>query len=216
MARLTRAGPDGDVATNPPASTAWRQDARPYPPAAGPSGCPTIPTVGTGRRTRSTGSAAEAARQQFQRLMRDVGADIAEALSNAGWLTLLDEPLHGIRHRRGLPVLDYAKTHHRCMLVPEHWPRAAGAAGRRAVRPYPRVGDPSGRGRASPASRCRRASAAMRRSRRPTARLPGCRASRRPAPVRAGAAEPDADRGPPTASGTSPRGEPTPRAARRA
>ena len=31
--------------------------------------------------------------------MRDAEADIAEALSNEGWLTVLDGPLHGIRHR---------------------------------------------------------------------------------------------------------------------
>ena len=34
-------------------------------------------------------------------MMRDAEADIAEALSNEGWLTVLDGPLHGIRHRRG-------------------------------------------------------------------------------------------------------------------
>ena len=47
----------------------------------------------------------DAARQQLQRLMRDTAADIAEALSDEGWLTVLDGPLHGIRHRRGLPVI---------------------------------------------------------------------------------------------------------------
>ena len=36
--------------------------------------------------------------------MRDAEADIAEALSNEEWLTVLNGPLHGIRHRRGLPV----------------------------------------------------------------------------------------------------------------
>ena len=51
------------------------------------------------------GADVEAARQQLQRLMRDAEADIAEALSNEGWLTVLDDPLHGIRHRRGLPVI---------------------------------------------------------------------------------------------------------------
>ena len=56
------------------------------------------------------GSDVEAARQQLQRLMRDAEADIAEALSNEGWLTVLDGPLHGIRHRRGLPVIGYVKT----------------------------------------------------------------------------------------------------------
>ena len=39
--------------------------------------------------------------------MRDAEADIAEALSNDGWLTVLDGPLHGIRHRRGLPVIGF-------------------------------------------------------------------------------------------------------------
>ena len=62
------------------------------------------------------GTDIEAARQQLQRLMRDAEADIAEALSNGGWLTVLDGPLHGIRHRRGLPVIGYVKTHHRRML----------------------------------------------------------------------------------------------------
>ena len=69
------------------------------------------------------GSDVEAARQQLQRLMRDAEADIAEALSNEGWLTVLDGPLHGIRHRRGLPVIGYVKTHHRRMLAGKHWVR---------------------------------------------------------------------------------------------
>ena len=46
-----------------------------------------------------------------------------EALSNEGWLTVLDGPLHGIRHRCGLPVIGYVKTHHRRMLAHEHWVR---------------------------------------------------------------------------------------------
>ena len=70
-----------------------------------------------------TGTDVEAACQQLQRLMRDAEADIAEALSNDGWLTVLDGPLHGIRHRRGLPVIGYVKTHHRRMLTREHWVR---------------------------------------------------------------------------------------------
>ena len=41
------------------------------------------------------GADVEAARQQLQRLMRDAEADIAEALSNDGWLTVLDGPVHG-------------------------------------------------------------------------------------------------------------------------
>jgi len=38
------------------------------------------------------GTDVEAARQQLQRVMRDAEADIAEVLSNAGWLTVLDGP----------------------------------------------------------------------------------------------------------------------------
>ena len=76
-----------------------------------------------GAGTQSTGADVEAARQQLQRLMRDAEADIAEALSNDGWLTVLDGPLHGIRHRRGLPVIGYVKTHHPRMLAREHWVR---------------------------------------------------------------------------------------------
>ena len=36
---------------------------------------------------------------------------------------MLDGPLHGIRHRRGLPVIGYVKTHHRRMLAREQWVR---------------------------------------------------------------------------------------------
>ena len=55
--------------------------------------------------------------------MRDAEADIAEALSNAGWLTVLDGPLHGIRHRRGLAIIGYVKTHHPRMPAREQWVR---------------------------------------------------------------------------------------------
>ncbi len=98
------------------------------------------------------GDDAEAARQQLQRLMRDAEADIAEALSNEGWLTVLDGPLHGIRGRRDLPVIGYVKTHHRRMLAREHWARVPElAAGERSslfaledalYGCYLRVGDP--------------------------------------------------------------------------
>ena len=98
------------------------------------------------------GADVEAARQQLQRLMRDAEADIAEALSNDGWLTVLDGPLHGIRHRRGLPVIGYVKTHHRRMLAREHWVRvpeltAGERSGLFAMKDalygcYLRVGDP--------------------------------------------------------------------------
>ena len=79
------------------------------------------------------GADVESARQQLQRLMRDAEADIAEALSNEGWLTVVDGPLHGIRHRRGLPVVGYVKTHHRRILAREHWLRVPElAAGERS------------------------------------------------------------------------------------
>ena len=124
--------------------------------------------------------------------MRDAEADIAEALSNEGWLTVLDGPLHGIRHRRGLPVIGYVKTHHRRMLAREHWVRvpeltAGEGSGLFAMEDalygcYLRVGDPGRgrvRGRASPAWRCRQASAATPRLSRRSGRPAGCRASRR-------------------------------------
>ena len=139
------------------------------------------------------GADVEAARQQLQRLMRDAEADIAEALSNEGWLTVLDGPLHGIRHRRGLAIIGYVKTHHRRMLAGQ----GTGADGRGTVGPLRDWRTRStaatcgwatlGRGRvrglvrglASPASRCRQASAAPPRSQRPTRPRGGCRASRR-------------------------------------
>ena len=74
------------------------------------------------------GADIEAARQQLQRLMRDAESDIAEQLCADGWLTVLDGPLHGIRHRRGLPVVGYVKTHHRRMLAHEHWTRVPSLA----------------------------------------------------------------------------------------
>ena len=62
-----------------------------------------------------------ATRQHLQRLMRDQEMDLAESLCHEGWLTVLDGPLHGIRHRRGLPIIGYVKTHHRRTLSLEHW-----------------------------------------------------------------------------------------------
>ena len=44
------------------------------------------------------GADVEAAPRQFQHLMRDAEVDIAEALSNASWVTMVDGPLHRIRH----------------------------------------------------------------------------------------------------------------------
>ena len=151
----------------------------------GPSGCQTTATAGAGSRTRST-------RQQLQRLMRDAEADITEALSNEGWLTVLDGPLHHpspprpARHRLRE---DAPPPHAR----PRALGQRAGADGRGTVGPLRDGGRPlrllpcawatrgPGRalGRASPASRCRQASAAPPRSRRPTRPRAGCRASRR-------------------------------------
>lgn len=69
------------------------------------------------------GGDIEVARQQLQRLMRDAESGIAEQLCGGGWLTVRDGPLHGVRHRRNLPVIGYVKTHHRRMLAPEQWNR---------------------------------------------------------------------------------------------
>ena len=173
------------------------------------------------------GTDVEAARQQLQRLMRDAEADIAEALSNEGWLTVLDGPLHGIRHRRGLPVIGYVKTHHRRMLTREHWVRvpelvAGERSGLFAMEDalygcYLRVGDagpwagpwagiarlemPSGIGR----------SAAVEAVERAAGWLPGF-ASALHRDARA-PGEPDADRGSRTASAPAAGGR-TPRPAR--
>ncbi len=147
-ARLTRTGPDGDVSMGLAGS--WAAGAVLVDgdePAR-------FDRVTTGRAAIFTGGRpvrlpdhrngwrwapyavddddVEAARQRLQRLMRDAEADIAEALSNAGWLTVLDGPLHGIRRRR-LPVVGYVKTHHRRTLAREHWARVPGlAAGERS------------------------------------------------------------------------------------
>ena len=45
------------------------------------------------------------------RIPRD-GQQHRRDLSNAGWLTVLDGPLDGIRHHRGLAIIGYVKTHH--------------------------------------------------------------------------------------------------------
>ena len=166
-ARLTRTGPAGDVSTGLAGSWAAgavlvTEDA----PAR-------FDRVTIGRTAIFTGGYAvklpdqdgwrwdpyavdgadiEAARQQLQRLMRDAESDIAEQLCADGWLTVLDGPLHGIRHRRGLPVVGYVKTHHRRMLAHEHWTRVPSldvrersglfAMGDELYGCYLRVGDP--------------------------------------------------------------------------
>ena len=159
------------------------------------------------------GTDIEAARQQLQRLMRDAEADIAEALSNGGWLTVLDGPLHGIRHRRGLPVIGYVKTHHRRMLAREHWVRvpeltAGERSGLFAMKDalygcYLRVGDPgpwagpwAGIARLEMPSGIGRA-AAVEAADQAAGWLPGFASALH---RDAGPGEPDADRGPRTAS----------------
>lgn len=167
-ARLTHTGPEGDVSLGLAGSWAAGAVLVPEDPPA------RFDRVATGRAVVFTGGRAvplpdqgdgwswspqavdgadiEAARQRLQRLMRDAEADIAERLCTEGWLTVLDGPLHGIRHSRGLPVVGYVKTHHRRMLSREHWSRVP----RLAVRErsslfrmggdlygcYLRVGDP--------------------------------------------------------------------------
>ena len=74
------------------------------------------------------GSDIEVARRHLRRLMRDAESAIAERLCGDGWLTVLDGPLYGIRHRRNLPVLGYVKTHHRRMLATDLWTRVPGLA----------------------------------------------------------------------------------------
>ena len=167
-ARLTRTGPDGDVSMGLAGSWAagavlvdGDEPARFDQVTTGRAAIFTggqpvrLPDHRDGWRWEPyavDGADVEAARQQLQRLMRDAEADIAEALSNDGWLTVLDGPLHGIRHRRGLPVIGYVKTHHRRMLAREHWVRvpeltAGERSGLFAMKDalygcYLRVGDP--------------------------------------------------------------------------
>lgn len=167
-ARLTHGGPEGDVRTGLAGS--WAAGAV----LVTEDGPARFDRVAVGRVTIFTGRLAvglpdhrdgwrwephavggadiEAARQQLQRLMRDAEADVAEQLCADGWLTLLDGPLHGVRRRRGLPVIGYVKTHHRRLLAPEHWRRVPGlSVGERSslfALPgeshacYLRVGDP--------------------------------------------------------------------------
>ncbi len=65
-------------------------------------------------------------RDYLQRLMRDAEANVAEALCDDGWLTVLDGPLYGIRRHRQFPLLGYVKTHHRRTLAPEAWAQVPG------------------------------------------------------------------------------------------
>ena len=158
------------------------------PPAypTDPSGCLPTATAGARSRTRLTCPMSKAARQQLQHLMRDAEADIAEALSSEGWLTVLDGSLRGIRHRRGLPVIGYVKTHHRRMLTCEHWVRV----------PELTAGEQSGLFRGGGAGGWLAAGLGV-----------------GSAPGRTSPGEPDADRGPRTASAPAARGR-TPRPAR--
>ena len=79
------------------------------------------------------GGDIEVARQQLRRLMRDAESTVAEDLCGAGWLTVLDGPLYGIRRRRSLPLIGYVKTHRRRLLAPDLWVRVPGlSAGERS------------------------------------------------------------------------------------
>ena len=162
--------------------------------------------------------------RRLQRLVRDAAADMAEALSNQGWLTVLDGPLHGIRHRRGLPVIGYVKTHHRRMLAREHWVRvpeltAGERSGLFAMEDalygcYLRVGDPgpwAGIARLEMPSGIGRV-AAGEAAERAAGWLPGFASALHRdarAPVK-----PDADRGSRTASAPAPGGMPASPSAR--
>ena len=167
-ARLTHTGPEGDVSTGLAGS--WAAGAvlvtEDAPAcfdrvAVGRASIFTgghtvrLPDHGDGWRWEPhavDGADIEAARQLLQRLMRDAESDVAERLCAGEWLTVLDGPLHGIRHRRGLPVIGYVKTHHRRMLAHAHWtqvPRLAVrersglfAMGDELYGCYLRVGDP--------------------------------------------------------------------------
>ncbi len=167
-ARLTHTGPGGDVSTGLAGS--WAAGAvlvtEDAPAcfdrvAVGRASIFTgghtvrLPDHGDGCRWEPhavDGADIEAARQLLQRLMRDAESDVAERLCAGEWLTVLDGPLHGIRHRRGLPVIGYVKTHHRRMLAHAHWtqvPRLAVrersglfAMGDELYGCYLRVGDP--------------------------------------------------------------------------
>ena len=117
-ARLTRTGPDGDVSMGLAGSWAagavlvdGDEPARFDQVTTGRAAIFTggrpvrLPDHRDGWRWEPyavDGSDVEAARQHLQRLM-------------------FDGPLHGIRHRRGRPVVGYVKTHHRRLLAREHW-----------------------------------------------------------------------------------------------
>ena len=167
-ARLTRTGPEGDVSTGLAGSwaagavlVAEDAPARFDRVAVGRAAIFTggrkvrLPEHRDGWRWEPyavEGTDVEAARQQLQRLMRHAESKLTEQLCANGLLTVLDGPLHSIRHRRGLPVIGYVKTHHRRMLAHEHWiqvPRLAVrersglfAMGDELYGCYLRVGDP--------------------------------------------------------------------------
>ncbi|MCA9727032.1 MAG: hypothetical protein KC729_05060 [Candidatus Eisenbacteria bacterium] len=57
--------------------------------------------------------------RELQERMRVAEAELAEEMCAAGFLTIVDGPLHYVRSR-DLPVVGYVKTHHRSLLPPEH------------------------------------------------------------------------------------------------
>lgn len=65
----------------------------------------------------------DAARRRLLRLMRDGEGEIANTLSDGGWLPVVDGPLNNVRRSRTAPLVGYVKTHRRRMLAPESWVR---------------------------------------------------------------------------------------------
>lgn len=94
----------------------------------------------------------EDARQRLQRQMRSAEGRLAERLCEAGWLTVVDGPLHNVRRAVDAPIVGYVKTHHRPMLDEANWARVPSlevgqrsslfAMGEETYACYLRVGDP--------------------------------------------------------------------------
>ena len=139
-ARLTRTGADGDVGMGLAGSWAagavlvdGDEPARFDQVTTGrtaiftggpPSTSPTTATAGAGSRTRWTEPTSKRPVSSF-----------AETLSNEGWLTVLDGPLHGIRHRRGLAIIGYGEDASPPNARPRALGQGAGADGRGTVGP---------------------------------------------------------------------------------
>lgn len=93
----------------------------------------------------------KAAHDRLSRIMRDAEGSLAEQLTDAGWVAIVDGPLNNVRRTRKVPIVGYVKTHHRRMLAPQFWLRVpelkAGerssifAIGDECYASYLRVGD---------------------------------------------------------------------------